>query len=340
MSTEAAVLPFLQEAAAAAGYPPDRGTQLWILDAGRRGREAYDPEKLVRRRDSSPSVLEWKTGLRLPNLKELEYLYGFPGDHTGTAIPSGQLKSSGTERVRRGLLEKSGVPRLLWPAVAEALKEFKLASKPISFTTYVAREQSNADMPVPFLGLPATACGVDVETEEESAEKVRKAVAERDGWCDGQRLVAHHIANSSTRGSDVRLDTGALTNPNSVGRHSLNRALWKWKLAFKWQWRLSKASGTDTVPEHINSLELRAAFQATRWHFRGVKSIGLSTMRAVDSRAALGVMSKYRSSSKILQRTVRRLAALEMAAMSRMSTAFVRSDWNESDAGSRAAYIR
>ena len=71
LDTEAAILPFLQQAADAAGYPPDRGTQLWILDDGRRGRDAYEPDKLLRRRACSPSDLEWKEGLRLPDLKEL-----------------------------------------------------------------------------------------------------------------------------------------------------------------------------------------------------------------------------------------------------------------------------
>jgi hypothetical protein len=162
-------------------------------------------------------------------------------------------------------------------------------------------------------------------------------------WCPGQRLVLRHMAGLSSKGSDVRLSTGAQVVPRAGRVQSVQSNLWRWRSAFKWRWQPPEAKDQETAggtsvaraQDHINVLELRALVAATRWALRSYKSIGLSTLRLTDSRVTMGVASKYRSSSKVLQRQLRKLAALELGGSCRFCTGFIRSDWNPADKASR-----
>ena len=87
--------------------------------------------------------------------------------------------------------------------------------------------------------------------------------------------------------------------------------------------------------ERTNVPELRALLTGTRWALQSYKSMGLSVLRSTDSRVVQGVVTKYRSSSKQLHRLLRKLATLELASVFHFCTAFVRSDWNMADEGSR-----
>jgi len=121
--------------------------------------------------------------------------------------------------------------------------------------------------------------------------------------------------------------------------------LWKWRLAYKWHWQMlgglpskgnKEETGREFKEEHINVLELRALVHGVRWSLRSYKSIGTTCLRGTDSRVVQGVVSKYRSSSKQLHRILKRLAVMELASSTSWMTAFVRSDLNVADAGSRS----
>ena len=198
------------------------------------------------------------------------------------------------------------------------------------------QEMANTHLVNPLLG-------GDTKVDDYCQDVLPHPEEEANSWCLGQRLVLRHMGGMSSKGSDVRLSTGALVAPGAGRVQSVQSNLWRWRSAFNWQWQLSKVDEskvtekvqTPRPQEHINVLELRALLVATRWALRSYKSLGLTTLRLTDSRVVMGVASKYRSSSKVLQRQLRKLAALELGGSCRFCTGFIRSDWNPADEGSR-----
>ena len=68
-------------------------------------------------------------------------------------------------------------------------------------------------------------------------------------WSPIQQLTLQLAASVDNRGSDVRLVSGELLQPHRISRQSVDARLWRWRVAFFWEW---------TRAEHINVLELRA----------------------------------------------------------------------------------
>ena len=326
-------------AADKAGIPPDRCTELWLLDGLAKSWASYEPSRLLRKREEEEGNLAWSTELRAIRLGELEKAFGFTEGHTAPAVPSGSLKRSGSDRVRQQLLEKGTMPRLVWPAISRALASLQTGWGQVECGAFLVQEQLNVELLTPCLGFePQNHHSSSVANSQDLC-----VAGEGDNWCSEQLLVLHHLSGLSSKGSDVRLNTGAMLNPQPGRVQSIQANLWRWRLAFKWQWQLSTSAGEKQQQdspgqqreEHINVLELRALLTATRWALRSYRSVGLTTLRLTDSRVTMGVASKYRSSSKPLQRILRKLAAIELGSSCRFCTGFIRSDWNPADGGSR-----
>ena len=226
------------------------------------------------------------------------------------------------------------MPSLLWFSVAPVLTAIPwiaTGAYRLKLSDYLQAEAANCQLTSPVPGCQRPQGG---HRPQDPAT-----------WCSEQVLVGKHLLTHSSKGSDVRLDAGALFNPRAGQHASVNTKLWLWRQAFNWKWKLGPAlaaapgtAGSQKKPsKHINVLELRALLTATKWHLRSYKSIGSSTLRITDSRVVQGITTKYRSSAKQLHRLVRRLGALELAASARISTGFTRSDWNVADEGSRVS---
>jgi hypothetical protein len=99
-------------------------------------------------------------------------------------------------------------------------------------------------------------------------------------------------------------------------------------------------------PEHINSLEVRAALTSIRWSLSLPSSVqhrshpitgwhGQRLLLCSDSSAALGSINKGRSSSHSLLRPLRTIAALLLASGVQLSVVWLPSAANPADAASR-----
>ena len=127
------------------------------------------------------------------------------------------------------------------------------------------------------------------------------------------------------RGSDVRLETSTVLNAT---RQTMPYPAfgWSWEVVQKYKWAST---------QHINVFELIACFN----YFRAVACRkGFSSQRIihiVDSMVAAAVITKGRSSSKVLNRTLRRICAVVVAADIYVLPLWTLSDWNFADAGSR-----
>lgn len=130
------------------------------------------------------------------------------------------------------------------------------------------------------------------------------------------------------RGSDVRLDTGAVL---MAARQSMPYP------AFAWDWTPVQ-SYSWAVPQHINVLELVAFFNYLRGVICRNDFKGVRFFHVLDSMVASSVVGKGRSSSRLLNRTLRRTASLLLVGDLYPVALWTISGWNYSDSGSR--YVR
>lgn len=130
------------------------------------------------------------------------------------------------------------------------------------------------------------------------------------------------------KGSDVMLQSSSedLVKYQRI-RASVPAKLWRWRTVAGWQWRHS----TD----HINVLEMRAALTALRWRVEKCHARRLKFVHLLDSLVCLRSLSRGRSSSKKLRRTLMRLNALALASGSHIVWAYVNTKENPADAPSR-----
>ena len=127
------------------------------------------------------------------------------------------------------------------------------------------------------------------------------------------------------RGSDVRFGTGSLL---SEGRQSMPYP------AFAWDWTLVQ-SYTWASQQHINVLELVAFFNFLRAFSLRQGHQSVRFVHVLDSMVCSVILAKGRSSSRVLNRSLRRIAALLIAADTSVIPVWTISAWNFSDAGSR-----
>eukprot|EP00435_Cladocopium_sp_Y103_P052810 s1149_g16.t1 len=114
------------------------------------------------------------------------------------------------------------------------------------------------------------------------------------------QLVGQFLRKVELRGSDIRLDSNVIYRPGVCARCSIDPRKWIWQHGRAFRWR---------KPAHINLLELRAALAALQWRGRRRKYHSLRTMILLDSQAVLAVLTKGRSSSKAINRILRKVPA-------------------------------
>ena len=140
-------------------------------------------------------------------------------------------------------------------------------------------------------------------------------------------MVLWLMAQSGSKGSDVRLATGELTAPSKVKYQGIEVAWWHWEVCFGTAFRRDG---------HINEKELRGVLMDLMRRTRSSLSGNQRYLVLVDSQVALGVLSKKRSSSHVLNKVIRRVDALELASGMSPHFAYVRSARNPADRPSRS----
>ena len=142
---------------------------------------------------------------------------------------------------------------------------------------------------------------------------------------DHMEELAFKIANLvSIKGEDV-----ALCTPSSQMarfhrlRASVPSGLWRWRIVAGWQWMDAR--------EHINSLELRAILTSLRWRIEHQLHIKTRYIHLTDSLVCLHCLSRGRSSSRRLRRTMSKINALVLASGSQPVWGYVHTDQNPAD---------
>ena len=155
-----------------------------------------------------------------------------------------------------------------------------------------------------------------VPSEEwKESEKMKEA---------SQKIVHHYLRRMEFRGSDV--DLGVLFKPDQAPRTSIDPSRWVWSVAHSYPYKTN---------EHINMLELRSILHALEWRARTGTFHSCRFLHLSDSQICLAVLTKGRSSSKRLNRILRRIAALCLCLNLYPLWAWVESRLNPADEPSR-----
>ena len=134
----------------------------------------------------------------------------------------------------------------------------------------------------------------------------------------------------STKGADIML----ISTPDEVQSHqrlrrTVNPKMWKWRVISGWKW-----TGQG---EHINSLELRACLACLRWRLEHVQEHDCRILHLTDSLVCLHSMTRGRTSSRRLRRTLCRINSLLLARNVVGLWGYVSTDLNPADRPSRWA---
>ena len=159
---------------------------------------------------------------------------------------------------------------------------------------------------------------------EATAQVIRILTAMSSGK-EAEHLSLLH-AFLDLRGSDVRLDSGSILEG---ARQAIPYP------AFAWQWRCVQ-SYAWSQSQHLNVLNLLAFFYFLR-HFTSQGGRAMRFYNVLDSRVCSCVLAKGRSSSKLLNRVLRRISAAVIASDTYCLPLWTISAWNFADIGSRCS---
>eukprot|EP00435_Cladocopium_sp_Y103_P040826 s373_g11.t1 len=249
--------------------------------------------------------------LRLPNVQEREVIMGFPKDYTANCVPKKDQGTSQCNDLRLSLIGNS------WNVTVVAWLLSQLGSllgiNPALTVGDVVKRTSPG-------------CSQNLQT---FLSRPSMKTSRRGGGTQGQvELVKKLLTLVSMKGEDIMIQSAS---EDQVKYHRLRASipakLWRWKTVAGWRW--------TGQPEHINNLEMRAVLTALRWRLERHKAVRCKFVHLVDSLVVLHSLSRGRSSSKKLRRTILRINALLLATRSQGVWTYVHTKLNPADAPSR-----
>ena len=258
---------------------------------------------------------------RLPSISEREYMMGLPVGYTQMCFPKSQRKKEEYLDKRLSLIGNGwSVPVVAWligqllgprgfcPALTpgQVLERLDVEGNP-----YI---QSRLMRPPLRPNLTS-----DTTSELQLVQQLGRLV--------------------STKGSDIMLTS----TPDEIQghqrlRHTVNPKMWRWKVVSGWKW-LGRG-------EHINSLEMRANLACLRWRLEHLQTHdcrllhltdSLVCLHLTDSLVCLHSMTRGRTSSRRLRRTLCRINSLLLAHNVVGLWGYVSTDLNPADRPSRWA---
>ena len=291
------------------GYKPAGLSQ---CTADERARWVADEHRFPPYQYCSSNCLVNKAGdIRLPSISEREVIMGFPKGYTMHCLPK---KWHGTSSHRDQRLTLVG------------------NSWNVTVVTWLLSQMGfllglNEDLPLEEVvkrTSPAPTTDLQSFLQRPSMLPTHGPVG-----ATAEAILAKKLLTLvSMKGEDILLQSSSedLTRYHRL-RASIPAKLWRWKAVASWQWLGHK--------EHINSLEIRAVLTALRWRLERHKQTHLKFIHLVDSLVALHCLSRGRSSSSKLQRTILRINALLLATRSQTVWTYVHTKLNPADAPSR-----
>ena len=249
---------------------------------------------------------------RLPNVQEKEVIMGFPKDYTMSCLSKKDQGSQAHSDLRATLIGNS------WNVSVVAWLLSQLGTL-LGLNPFLVPEE--------IVQRTAPGCTVDLQTFLYRPSMVRESKSQPKRQ-EALQLVEKLLTMVSLKGEDIMLQSSSeeLTRYHRL-RASVPTKLWKWKAVASWSWTGEK--------EHINSLELRAVLTSLRWRLERHKKVQVKFVHLLDSLVNMHALSRGRSSSLRLRRTICRINALLLATRSQGVWAYVHTKQNPADAPSR-----
>ena len=252
--------------------------------------------------------------IRVPDISERELVLGFPLHYTQHCLPKQQRVGSLYDDVRKTLLGNS------WsvPVVALLLKPLFERLGLMDSVTVQQVVSRFAPGQSPSL-----------------ASMLYRAPLRRmqAGDSPGESLASRMAGLVSVRGEDLMLQSaGDVLLKHQRFRRTVPAMAWRWREVTGWAWK--------GAPEHINQLELRAAFTTIKWLISKQKVRNCRVLHLVDSMVVLHALSRRRSSSRKLRRTLMQTQALLLAANLHPVWAYVHTGSNPADRPSRRIKVQ
>ena len=248
---------------------------------------------------------------RLPSVVERELCMGFPSGYTRSCVGKQEQKGWEYENVRLTLLGNSWMVGVIVWLLSQLFAPLGLCT-PVTARQIVEASQPGCDHLLQGLLLRPPL----------GAQHGRVAP----GW--EKQLVTKLLGLVSIKGEDLLIQPG--TEPSVKHqrlRASIPAKLWKWRDVAGWLWRGD--------PEHINVLELRAVMTAVKWWIKKKKVQNTRFLHLVDSQVVLNCLSRGRTSSKKLRRTLMRINGLLLGSDLRPIWGYIHTSLNPADRPSR-----
>eukprot|EP00438_Fugacium_kawagutii_P015349 Skav202567 [mRNA] locus=scaffold2177:274392:277940:- [translate_table: standard] len=248
---------------------------------------------------------------RLVGCEEREVIMGFPRHYTVQAMPKAQQGSQAHTDCRLSLLGNS------WNVTTVAillshLGEILGLNPPLSVQDVVNRTA------------PGSAKDFQTFLQRPYMRPPRKAPA----VSNELSLVRKLVSLVGIKGDDLLLQA---SSEDVIKYHRMRASvpsrLWKWRTVAGWTWSEST--------EHINVLEMRAALTALKWRIEKQEVVHSKFVHLLDSLVCLHSLSRGRSSSRKLKRTLLRINALTLATDCHVVWAYVHTKDNPADRPSR-----
>ena len=246
---------------------------------------------------------------RVPNVRERECILGFPLDYTAKCFPKGQQHTTSWNDCRLTLLGNT------WsvPVVCYLLHSL--------FYTLGFVEP---------LGVPELLKRLTPGEEDRLPSLLLRPPMRRttQAGVQGQGLVRKLLGQISVKGEDLLLQMGTdIPARYHRLRASIPGKLWRWREVAGWRW--------TGETEHINVLELRAVKTSLAWRIRELKEHRTRFLHLVDSLVVLHALSRGRSSSRKLRRTLAKISAMLLASGLQGTWGYIDTHQNPADKPSR-----
>ena len=250
-----------------------------------------------------------KGSKRIPNVAEREVILGFPLGYTSQCMSKTHHDTTRHSDCRLTLLGNTWcVPVIAW-----------LLSCLLSLLGFIEplTPQMIVDRLVPGKG----------RTLQGLLQRPPIRVSTSSYPCSSE-LVRRLSTLVSLKGEDILLQAPTDTPAKFHRlRASVPARLWRWKTIASWEW-------TGNA-EHINVLELRAVLTTIKYRIEQMKEIDLRCIHLVDSLVVLHALTRGRSSSRKMRRTLMRLNAYLLTSGLQCSFGYVDTRQNPADRPSR-----
>ena len=218
---------------------------------------------------------------RLPSVMEREAMLGFPVHYTKQCLPKNQHDSTAHRDTRLSLLGNTwSVPVISW------LLSYLFTT--LGFLEEISPQQL-VDRLAPGQGLSLQSILLRPPLQHGTKSFPPSKVLTKK-LCSLVSLKGEDLLVQSQTEAPVRFQRL---------RSSIPSKLWRWKIIAGWQW--------TGQAEHINVLELRSVLTSIKWRAEQQKQLDHRCIHLVDSLVCLHALTRGRSSSRKMRRTLMRI---------------------------------